>query len=101
MIIFCNFVYFQLLTSIFIVQKSSKISEKKFFEILKLFCLDIEAPKASVLSHISRVTINTIFDKIRERISEYCSANSVLETGKIEVDESYFGGKRVKSWCEW
>ena len=48
------------------------------------------------MTHISRVTINTIFDKIRERISEYCSANSVLETGEIEVYESYFGGKRVK-----
>ena len=50
----------------------------------------------SVLTHISRVTINTIFDKIRKRISEYCTENSVLETGEIEVVESYFGAKRVK-----
>ena len=63
---------------------------------MQLFCLDIEATKVSVLIHISRVTINTIFDKIRERISEYCSEHSVLETGEIEVDASYFGAKRVK-----
>ena len=75
---------------------SSKISEKKFRAILRLFLLDIEVSKVSVLTHISRVTINTIFDKIRERISDYCSEHSVLETGEIEVDESYFGAKRVK-----
>ena len=77
-------------------KKHSRISDKKFREILKLFLLDIEATKVSVLPHISRVTINTIFDKIRERISEYCTEHSVLETGEIEIDESYFGAKRVK-----
>ena len=50
----------------------SRISEKKFREILHLFCLDIEGNKVSELTNISRQTINKIFDKIRERITEYC-----------------------------
>jgi len=74
----------------------SKISEKKFREILRLFCFDIEAIKVKELTNISRQTINIIFGKIRERIAEYCEENNPLENGEIEVDESYFGAKRVK-----
>lgn len=63
---------------------------------MRLFCLDIEAVKITELTKISRLTINKILDKIRERISEYCDANSKLGVGEIEIDESYFGAKRVK-----
>ena len=52
----------------------SKIS-KKIREILRLFCLDIEAIKVYELTKISRLTINKIFDKIIERIVEYCEEN--------------------------
>jgi len=38
----------------------SRISEKKFREILRLFCLDIEAIKVAEITHISRPTINKI-----------------------------------------
>ncbi|MDR1725990.1 MAG: IS1595 family transposase, partial [Bacteroidales bacterium] len=44
----------------------SRISEKKFREILRLFCLDIEAQKTSEITQISRQTINKLFDKFRE-----------------------------------
>jgi transposase len=74
----------------------SRISEYKFREILNLFCLDIEAKKCSELSLITRKTINNIYDKIRERIYEDCEKNSPLGKGKIEMDESYFGARRVK-----
>lgn len=74
----------------------SRISEKKFREILRLFCIDIEATKVSEITGVSRPTINKIFDKIRERISEDCQAKSILGDGEIELDESYFGAKRVR-----
>lgn len=48
----------------------SLISEKKFREILKLFCLDIEAKKCSQLSNVNRNTINKIYDKIRGKYSK-------------------------------
>lgn len=74
----------------------SRISEKKFRQILKLFCLDIEANKVSLLCGVSRPTINNIFDKIRVRIAEQCDKESVLGKGEIEIDESWFGPRRVR-----
>ena len=74
----------------------SRISEKKFREILKLFCLDIEAKKTSQITGISRYTINRLYDKIRERITQDCELTSPFQTGEIELDESYFGARRVR-----
>ncbi len=75
--------------------KNSKISEEKFREIIKFFSLDIEASKIALLTKISRKTVNNYLLKIRERIAEFCCEDSHL-SGIIEVDESYFGAKRVK-----
>lgn len=74
----------------------SRISAVKFREILYLFCIDIEAKKVAEITGISRPTINKIFDKIRERIAQDCEENSLLGSGEIELDESYFGAKRVR-----
>jgi transposase len=68
----------------------------KFREILKLFLLDIEANKVSEITRISRPTINKIFLEIRSIITKFCDQNSIFEKGEIELDESYFGTKRVK-----
>ena len=74
----------------------SRISEKKFREILRLFCLDIEASKVAAIAGISRPTINKLFDKFRELIALECERCSPLKRGEIELDESYFGAKRVR-----
>jgi transposase len=77
-------------------KKRSRISNAKFREILKYFCLDIEATKVSEITNISRPTINKIFLEIRKIIANYCEKNTVLKTGEFEFDESYFGARRVK-----
>ena len=74
----------------------SRISEKKFREILNVFCLDIEAKKCGKLCNVNRNTASNIYDKIRQRIYEDCEKNSPLGNGSIELDESYFGARRVK-----
>src|SRR5215469_17454493 len=74
----------------------SRISEDKFRDILKVFCLDIEAIKCSELSGINHNTAGNIYDKIRQRIYEDCERNSPLGNGMIELDESYFGARRVR-----
>jgi len=74
----------------------SRISERKFREILRLFCLNIEAKQTAEITGISRPSINRIFDKIRGRIVEYCEQESPFENGEIELDESYFGARRVR-----
>ena len=73
----------------------SRISEAKFREILKYFTEDIEASKISNLTKISEVTLCKIFREIRALMSKECEKISKF-SGEIEIDESYFGSKRVR-----
>ncbi|WP_423908046.1 IS1595 family transposase [Candidatus Spongiihabitans sp.] len=74
----------------------SRISEKAFRAILKLFCIDIEASKTAEITDVSRPAINRIFAGIRARIAHDCERISPFEHGSVELDESYFGPKRVR-----
>jgi transposase len=74
----------------------AKISDDKFRVVLRLFCLDIEAKKVAEFTGLNRGTVNNIFGKLRERIAEICEAESPFENGEIELDESYFGARRVR-----
>ena len=71
------------------------ISEHKFRGILKYFAEDETASKASKYSGVSRNSINKLFQKMRLRIAEI-SVASTPELGEFEVDESYFGAKRIR-----
>jgi len=73
----------------------SKIREVKFREILKYFSMDFGATGASKLSGISRRTISDIYQKLRRKLIELTSKEGKL-SGEIEVDESYFGARRVR-----
>ena len=75
--------------------KRSRISEAKFRHILQLFSLDIDAQNIAIITGLNRNTINRHIRLIRERIAELCQQSSPF-TGEIEVDESYFGARRVK-----
>ena len=50
----------------------SRISEKKFREILKYFAEDIEASKIANFTGISRISINKILKSIRVLMSKEC-----------------------------
>jgi len=75
--------------------KRSRISETKFREIVKLFSLDLEAEQTAQIVNLSRNTINKYYKAFRQRIVKLCEEDSPF-AGEIEVDESYFGAKRVK-----
>ena len=75
--------------------KRSRISEKKFRQLVKLFSLDLDAVQISELSHLNRNTVNRYLKAIRNRIAEFCEVESPFN-GEVEIDESYFGAKRVK-----
>ena len=74
----------------------AKISSRKFREILRYFCAEIDAEKAAVLANLNRNTAHRIFGKIRERIAAICEAESPFINGEVELDESYFGARRVR-----
>jgi len=75
--------------------KHAHISEQKFKEILRCFSIDLTATQTSNLTGLNRNTVNKYYTKFRERIVELCNIDSPF-AGEIEVDESYFGAKRVK-----
>ena len=41
-------------------------------------------------------TISKILKNIHVRMAEHCEQNSVFEKGKIEMDESYFGPRKIR-----
>jgi transposase-like protein len=75
--------------------KNSKISEARFRRLMKAFALDLTASDTARLTGISTRSVNTIFLKMRQRIAEYCEAQSPY-SGEVELDESYFGPKRIR-----
>ncbi|MCP3922822.1 MAG: transposase, partial [Desulfobacterales bacterium] len=75
--------------------KRSRISEAKFRELLRHFSLDLSAKNIAILTNLNRNTVNRYLLILRKRIAEYCEQDSPFK-GEIEVDESYFGAKRVK-----
>ena len=75
--------------------RRSRISEAKFREIIRYFSRDFTAEITSDLSGVSRNTINKIYQKIREKLIIECEKIS-SQIGDIEIDESYFGPKRVR-----
>jgi transposase len=77
----------------------SRISEVKFREIIKYFSLDLNAVQISKLTNLSRQSINKYLTAIRVRILKTCELNQLQSdplVGQIEVDESYFGQRRVR-----
>jgi transposase len=57
-------------------RKGAHVSERKFREILKLFCEDLTATQIAEASNISRVTINNYLKLLRTQIAAY-SAESM------------------------
>ncbi len=73
----------------------SRISEKKIREIVRYFAADLTALQAAQLSGLNRNTINRYYHAFRERILWACEAQRPM-FGIVEVDESFFGPRRVK-----
>jgi transposase len=76
--------------------KNAHISEAKFREILRLFGADLRATQISELAKVERKTANRILQLLRARIVEFAEEESYFSVGEIEVDESYFGARRVR-----
>jgi transposase len=56
--------------------KGAHIYERKFRELLKLFCEDLTATQIANISGISRVTINNYLRMIRSKIANFCEDNN-------------------------
>ena len=75
--------------------RRSRISEDKVRELVRYFAADLTALQAATLSGLNRNTVNRFYRGLRERILLDCEAHRPL-FGVVEVDESFFGARRVK-----
>ncbi|ADQ81371.1 IS1595-like element ISRan1 family transposase [Riemerella anatipestifer] len=74
----------------------SKISDYKIKKIIKCFCSDIDATKTAEILEFNRNTINRYFRIFREVIFEKQQADLSLFFGEVELDEAYFGARRLR-----
>jgi transposase len=75
--------------------RRSKISERKTRQIIRCFALDLTAAKTAELVGLTRKSVNQIYLKIRRRVAQRAERASPFG-GIVEVDESYFGARRVR-----
>ena len=71
------------------------LSDYKIKKIMKCFCIDLTASKTAELLDINRNTINKYFNLFREKIVQHQLAQKMF-SGEIELDESYFGARRIR-----
>jgi len=72
------------------------ISQYKIKKIIKCFCLDLSATQTSKLISLNRNTVNRYFNIFRNIIYQYQVDQLKRFVGEIEIDEAYFGAKRLK-----
>ena len=74
--------------------KHCKLSRNKQLELMKYFVAGSTARTAADLTGIHRNTAVRFFHKLREKIALKQQSRIEQFCGKIELDESYFGGTR-------
>jgi len=74
--------------------KLTHISERKFRQLLRCFCEDLPAVRTASMTGLNRNTVNRIYKLLRQRLAQQCEHASPFK-GEVEVDESYFGARRI------
>src|SRR3989344_1317740 len=67
---------------------------KRDLQILYYFYLEISARRAANELNLDYGVIHRKFMYFRKCISNYCDNEAIKFNGELELDESYFGGKR-------
>lgn len=79
--------------------KWAKISTYKLKKIIECFSLDLSATQTSKILKINRNTINRYYNLFRQLILLNQMDEFRTFVGEVEVDESYFGAKRIRGQC--
>lgn len=74
--------------------KYSKLSRRQIDRLVEAFALGIPALVASDFAGVHRNTAAKFFRRMRLAIAAECMRDATKLSGEIEVDESYFGGRR-------
>ena len=76
--------------------KYSRLSKYKIKKIIECFSEDITASSAAKILKLNRKTINNYYNEFRRQILEHSLREQEKEIGEFELDESYFGARRVR-----
>jgi len=72
------------MTDSYNIFKRSRISRKKFRQILRYFSLDLTASQITILTGLDRNTVNRYLTLIRRSIALHCESKSPF-AGEIEL----------------
>ena len=75
---------------------STHLSERKFLKILECFCLDLSSTQTAQLCKVNKNTAHRFYQLFRKRVIELAKQENKPFTGEVEIDESYFGAKRIR-----
>ncbi len=73
----------------------ARISTWQIRQLVRYFVVDLTASQIAVLTGLNRNTVNRYVRSIRERLAHFCETQSPFG-GEVEVNESYFGARRIK-----
>lgn len=76
--------------------KYNRLIKYRIKKIIECFSMDLTATETSQLLSINRNTINKYYNCLREKILKYSLSEQVRDSGEFELDESYFGSKRIR-----
>jgi len=76
--------------------RKRKITNYKIKKILRLFSEDLPATKTASILDLNRKTIDRYYNIFREKILLASIKEMEVVSGEIELDESYFGAKRIR-----
>ena len=75
-------------------KKYSLTQIKREMEILYYFYIEVSARKTAKELNLDYRLVHRKFMHFRKRIAEYCNQEARKLNGELELDESYFGGRR-------
>src|SRR3989344_5626812 len=67
---------------------------KRDVQVLYYFYLEISARKTANELNLDYQTAQSRFMQFRKKIAEYCNQEAKKLNGELELDETYFGGRR-------
>jgi len=74
--------------------KQPKVPLTKFILVIKLLILEVPVNKAYKELDLAYNTTHKMDNRIRQCIFKFVSEDDEFLSGEVEMDESYFGGRR-------
>ena len=78
------------------MNNNKPLSDYKIKKIIEVFCADITASQATKILGFNHNTLDKYYNLFRKLIFEHQNTEKEKLCGVVEVDESYFGARRIR-----